>query len=397
MLPEVNMEPLKDGSARAENMQGRAEHANLLLDRAVLFMLVLGATGNRSYEYILEDVRRVFEPYRIVLYERPGTSVFEKRLKEMMGFSEKLVGLPEGVEPDTNVIEAGLIQTTKNHACFNPSILLAHKQYQSGISAASHRSCQEDIDYIIKLLRLARQFESDILTWSLRKHLFLSLFEAAAINGTSSALAKGTSSFVSDPCRFPYLPPMTDAAEREKQIQFGILFYEPPPEASSGQSPSAHLPSSAMTVPVAHNKIFVSYCHKDKVWLERLKTILSPVVGENLEVWDDTRIETGAKWKEDIENAIATAKVAVLLVSDNFLASKFIADHELPRFLNMANRGSLKIYWIPVSYSLYDETEIASYQAAHDPSKPLDSLKGYQRKKALTIIGKKILESFQSS
>jgi O-acetyl-ADP-ribose deacetylase (regulator of RNase III) len=125
----------------------------------------------------------------------------------------------------------------------------------------------------------------------------------------------------------------------------------------------------------AIDSVFISYSHKDKVWLEKLQTMLKPLVRkQELSIWDDTAIQPGARWKEEIEKALASTNVAVLLVTKDFLNSAFIEKNELPPLLNAAGTRGLKILWIPVGACLYQETEIGDYQAAHDPARPLMSL-----------------------
>lgn len=121
-------------------------------------------------------------------------------------------------------------------------------------------------------------------------------------------------------------------------------------------------------------KLFISYSHKDKIWLTRLQTMLKPLVrlGDIL-VWDDTMIEPGKDWRREIRSAIASARVAFLLVSPDFLASDFIANNELPRILGSAGRGQLTILWAAASKSFWEKTKIERYQAVHDVSKPLDT------------------------
>lgn len=146
-----------------------------------------------------------------------------------------------------------------------------------------------------------------------------------------------------------------------------------------------------MSNPTQRDQVFISYSRKDRNILEQLQTTLKPLVrGEKISVWDDTKIKSGDEWREEIKKAIASAKIAVLLVSRDFLASDFIAEHELPPLLDAAQNEGLKILWVAVRPSWYEETEIARYQCVNDPIRPLASISGASREKELVRICKEI-------
>jgi hypothetical protein len=140
-------------------------------------------------------------------------------------------------------------------------------------------------------------------------------------------------------------------------------------------------------------QVFISYSHRDAAWLKLLQTQLAPLIRSDvISVWDDTRIKPGAEWRREIDAALAATKVAVLLVSADFLASDFIAQYELPPIFAAANAG-VRILWVPVKASLYEVTDLVKYQAVIDPAHPLESLKGAARTDALVKIARAIRDA----
>lgn len=136
--------------------------------------------------------------------------------------------------------------------------------------------------------------------------------------------------------------------------------------------------------------IFVSYSHSDRDWLERLRTHLAPYSrGEAFDLWDDTRIPAGSDWAVKIDQALARARVAVMLVTPDFLASDFVARVELPAILRRAG-NDLTIIWIPIRPSAFEATPLKDFQAAHDPHHPLAAMPKARQDEALVAIAKRI-------
>ena len=121
------------------------------------------------------------------------------------------------------------------------------------------------------------------------------------------------------------------------------------------------------------NKIFISYAHADEDWLTNLKTHLKSLqkyVG-GFDYWDDKRLRTGDRWKEEIEKALQSASAAILLISPDFLASDFIANDELPPILERVNTQGTKIFPVIVRRSLFNYSPLSSFQSVNPPEKPL--------------------------
>jgi hypothetical protein len=84
-------------------------------------------------------------------------------------------------------------------------------------------------------------------------------------------------------------------------------------------------------------------------------------------------IDAGDRWRSQIDTAIARAAASIMLISADFLASDFVAVHELPKLLSRTERARiLPIIVEHVDLATYPE--LASLQALNPPSKPLAAM-----------------------
>jgi len=93
-----------------------------------------------------------------------------------------------------------------------------------------------------------------------------------------------------------------------------------------------------------------------------------------LDVRDDTRIPPGVKWREEIEKALHSAQVAVLLFSADFLASDFIATNVLPQLLTAAEQEGAIILCMILWPCAFKHTGLAQFQTVNAPSNPIGNM-----------------------
>lgn len=135
--------------------------------------------------------------------------------------------------------------------------------------------------------------------------------------------------------------------------------------------------STSMENKIKTNKIFISYSHNDKIWLEKLQQHLKVLTSHfqiDLEIWDDNKLQTGDVWKEKIITSLKEAGMAIFLVSTNFLASEFINKEEIPPILKNAEENGTLILSIILKPCLFDESKLGKYQALNTPSHPFSKM-----------------------
>jgi hypothetical protein len=182
-----------------------------------------------------------------------------------------------------------------------------------------------------------------------------------------------------------YIFDLPEIMLRHQGVEVLLKFYEPLKTDAAVETPTKRQDSSKTCS--GREKVFISYSHRDKRIFNEFNKMLAPLLkSTNIDAWDDTKIRPGAEWKEEIKQALGAAKIGVLLVSQDYLTSRFIISHELAPLLDAAGRNGVTIFWVCLRPCTYEETEIAKYQAAHDPARPLSKLNKTDREDMLKQI-----------
>lgn len=93
--------------------------------------------------------------------------------------------------------------------------------------------------------------------------------------------------------------------------------------------------------------VFISYSHRDEVEKDELVAHLGVLKHAGLiETWSDDQINAGSNWEGSIVEAIKHARVAIMLITANFLNSEFILQSEVPQLLQRRQQEGLII--VPV-------------------------------------------------
>ena len=168
-------------------------------------------------------------------------------------------------------------------------------------------------------------------------------------------------------------------------------------------------PAAVKSRPMTPLRIFICYARSDNVsphhWLDRVKKQLQAVRHAVLvEVDSDTEIRTGQKWHDFIQAKLDGTDVAVLLVSADFLASRYVREHELPRVLKDFHSRGLHI--LPVLLSPFgrdgmllrypdpqigpEDFDLTSLQAIGTPDLTLEEMDGAKQKRALADLADEV-------
>ncbi len=120
-------------------------------------------------------------------------------------------------------------------------------------------------------------------------------------------------------------------------------------------------------------RVFISFSHRDEEFKDELVTMLAGLQWQGIiDAWQDRRIEEGDEWYQAIQEAMNECDLAILLVSQNFIASRFIQDQELPRLLQRRQEQGLRVLPIIVRPCKWQsEPALSALQALPQDGKPV--------------------------
>lgn len=130
-------------------------------------------------------------------------------------------------------------------------------------------------------------------------------------------------------------------------------------------------------------KIFISYKSDDRKLREyfekELKQYLNASKHQFETVWSDAEIVTGTDWDEEIKKQLDNSDIGILLVSQKFLASRYIKEVELSEMLERrAQEGYILIPILLRDCDFKDNPDLKNIQfvkslrSDFDPKSPLD-------------------------
>jgi tetratricopeptide (TPR) repeat protein len=144
--------------------------------------------------------------------------------------------------------------------------------------------------------------------------------------------------------------------------------------------------------------IFVSYSHQDEAWKNKLVKHLKVLESADIAIalWEDRQIQAGDAWRDEIAQAIDSCDIALLLVSADFLTSKFILGDEVPPLLQRRVKGGVRLIPVIVSSCVWTVHKwLADTQARPHDGKPLNKLGKAKQDEVLAQLTNELLKLHQ--
>ena len=119
-------------------------------------------------------------------------------------------------------------------------------------------------------------------------------------------------------------------------------------------------------------KVFLSYAHEDEPHRQTLANHLSALEDEGLiAIWHDRKILGGDEWAVSIRDALASADIVLLLISADFLASKYANDVELTAAISRHDAGQTQVVPVILRSCDWQHSRFARFEVLPPDGEPV--------------------------
>ena len=118
--------------------------------------------------------------------------------------------------------------------------------------------------------------------------------------------------------------------------------------------------------------VFYSYAHEDEKLRDELDKHLRVLERQGvIASWHDRKISVGKEWDKLIDERLETARIILLLVSPDFIASDYCYDNEMTQALERHDTGEARVIPVILRPCLWDAAPFAKLQAAPTDGNPV--------------------------
>jgi hypothetical protein len=138
-------------------------------------------------------------------------------------------------------------------------------------------------------------------------------------------------------------------------------------------------------------KVFVSYSHSDEDVKQELVKHLYPLTRlRMIESWDDRQIKAGDEWGGEIDQKLEAADIIILMISVDFINSRYCYDVEMKRAMERHEAGEAQVIPVIVRQCLWHHAPFGKLQALPNDAKAVTTW--LDRDHALTTVAEGIFK-----
>jgi len=120
--------------------------------------------------------------------------------------------------------------------------------------------------------------------------------------------------------------------------------------------------------------VFIAYSHVDEHLKNELLKHLEPLKKLGLiDAWHDQKLKAGDEWDKSISKHLGTSNIIMLLVSIDFINSKYCYDVEFVQALALHEAGDATVIPVILRACLWQESPLGKFQAVPKDGKAVTS------------------------